>query len=255
MFALAGNSSSYLRPSLVPETQLFLNATGLSSDVDRSAANFLIKGLIDNSLWTKTHVLYPMMGSTSATLVVNAKNPGTNNMTITGAPTFGSGGITWTGGGTSFGDTAFLDSSLTFNNCGVHVYLRTENSTGYIWGCSDAVSPNNECRISSNAALGLGMILFGGETSIVTNTTKGLLSANNSANRQFWQNGVQIVNSGAATNTSTGLSMLIGATRGVASSSIAQYAFAALTQGFSAAEMNTFYSIVQGYQTLLSRAV
>jgi hypothetical protein len=104
------------------------------------------------------NVFYPILGGTSASTAINAKLPGTKDMTWSGGITFASTGVQ-SNGVNGYGDTNFNLNTDAGSEIGLGVYSRTdqnETSTRYDIGANDA-SYRSYMNIRSSANM-LGTI-------------------------------------------------------------------------------------------------
>jgi len=86
--------------------------------------------LFTQNLWNGIVGLYPMLGGVSGSIGINAKNPGTYNITWYGGITFSSNGIQGNGT-TGYGNTGILPSALD-NTPAINVYNRTSSARNEI---------------------------------------------------------------------------------------------------------------------------
>lgn len=134
---LTPTPSSSPAPTFDADAAAYLSAvisgggTGITSTIS-AATNTLFTSLKSNGLYTKMTLMYPMIGATSGSTIVNAKNPGTYNINWinqTGI-SFDPTGVK--GNGTSnYGVVNGLDvASLNPNNTHFSQYIYTGSSYG-----------------------------------------------------------------------------------------------------------------------------
>jgi hypothetical protein len=123
------------------DAQAFFTATGISDTTIKDAVDALVVGLKADSVWTKFAAIYPLVGGTSSTHLVNLKNPGTHNITWNGSVTHNSNGIT-SDGSTGYGNTNWNISTHGANNDEhMSVYLRTDaDDATRVYGASSGGS-------------------------------------------------------------------------------------------------------------------
>jgi hypothetical protein len=227
----------------------------------------LVVDLKGYSIWTKFKAIYPVVGGSASSHAVNLKTPGTYNLTFATGWTHGSTGMT-PNGSSAFANTNLIESSvLTFNNIHLSVYSRT-NSDG------------NFCDLGSIKGFGFNNVLSGvypkssnvfltrinDENPGISNTISSLghfisnrisstelRSRQNGVLKQITVNSVinsQITNSyyiGALNGTGYGLGPIAYSNR--------ECAFASIGDGLTDTDATNLYTVVQTYQTALSRNV
>ena len=126
-----------------PDAIIYLDAVvaaGGTLDCNISGAtNELFTELKSSGIWGLLNVFYPILGGTSASTAINAKNPGTKDMTWSGGITFASTGVL-SNGVNGYGNTNFNLNTDGANSIGLGVYSRTdqnETSTRYDMGAND----------------------------------------------------------------------------------------------------------------------
>lgn len=116
------NGETIATSGYLPETDAYL-----ASDAALSALSTPIKDGIDRwfrdlmgeangsyttyNVWSRLIAIYPMAGATSSSVAVNAKSPGTYNLTHTGSPTINAGSWIVYNGSSQYSDTGFTPSN------------------------------------------------------------------------------------------------------------------------------------------------
>jgi hypothetical protein len=257
-----------------PDAQAFIDVTGISG-TDATAINNLVVELKANSLWNKMKVIYPMIGGTVDTCKYNLVDPQDTDaayrITFTGSNTFNSNGVTFGGTTADYGNMHFIPSSsgISLNSGHMSYYNRVNQTTG---GCYMGVrtnnAPANSSQIFVNSAAPISASFSGWCGPGLNNrgtlsNTKGyiLVSRTTSTLDETYVNGTLELTYTGASTALAGLKMLIGA-RNFANSGITvtsptdtNCAFASVGDGLSSSEVSTLYTIVQDYQTELSRQI
>lgn len=255
-----------------PNAQAFFTAADLNNTTDRNAVNQLVLDLKSNSLWTKMYVIYPFVGGISTTCSYNLVNPNTYQITWNGGMTFSSTGVV-SNGSSGYGNTGWNPKSfdaltgITTSLC-LSVYSRT-NSTND--GEEYGVASGNPA-IQMLAKRTNGNVIFDNYNSstgriqtAVTNSL-GLFTSSRTAQnelkgyRNASQVGSTLTTNQTASNIQTTLNYNLyvcaqnnaGST---ASYSTRQLAWMHIGAGLTSSEVSTLYTIVQNYQTALSRNV
>lgn len=258
------NISTLFRGILLPETQAFINATGITNPVQINAINDLIIGMQQYNIWGKMYAVYPFVGGTATTHKYNLMNPQDTNaafrLEFNGGWTHNSNGITANGTLFTYATTHFSsanNASLFFVNSSLGVYVRNNTSTGYDMGAYD-VGTYQLGLISryTDGKFYAGLPLNSTNT-VTTASSVGLSAASRLGNNiKGYRNNSTILN---LTNDMLEVVVnvfRIGSTYGDDnSSSNRNYAFAFIGQGLTESEMNSYYNVIQSYQTSLGRQV
>lgn len=114
----------------------YLNAVttaGATLDYTISGAtNTLFKQLKSIGVYSKLYVFYPFLGGTAATTAINAKNPGTFNMTWNGGVYFspGNSGYVQSFGVNGYGNTGWDDANDGTAGLGFGIWTDTDSNEG-----------------------------------------------------------------------------------------------------------------------------
>lgn len=255
---LAGTFDSQFDPDAIA----FLGAAGLTDAATRYAINDLVTGLKLNGLWTKMNAIYPFAGSTATTQKWNLKDPQDTNaafrLSFIGGWTHTSAGAT--PNGTNGYANTFLTPSTTLsvNSTHLSVYLSTNNATispdPVEIGCFQSVTQALLIQQGIAATLttrNLGGVVQGAQTNRLG---FGISSKTSSTVTTVYKNGVFVAsgNSGGSLPTiEVAIATLVGGSVHWANNTTA---FASIGSGLTDSEALTFTSLVQRYQTALSRA-
>jgi len=248
---------------LDPDAQAFITAAAITNPTQQSAINTLVVGLKADNLWSKSLVLYPIVGGVSTAHAVNLKSPGTYNMSFSSGWTHSANGMI---GSSAFVNTQFNPTTAGVNklNFGMSVYSRT-NTSGYKVdiGVVDSTSGSYSWLVPRYS----GSLDFAGSYddsnfngNYLTNTL-GLMSVvrDSATTQKLYQSGVQKgTRTGFSATADINLNIYFGARN---NSNIAmnysdrQYAFVAIHEGFNATEITNFNTKIQAFQTTLGRQV
>jgi hypothetical protein len=139
-------------PAFDADAAAYLNAvlisggTGITSTIS-AATNTLFTSLKSNGLYSGMEWFYPMIGATAGGCAINAKSPGTYNLTWFGGMSFNVSGAT--GNATNgYGDTGWVPSSHSsiFDNGSFGCYLQKPRTTG-AYGALMASGEDNSDRM------------------------------------------------------------------------------------------------------------
>ena len=228
---------------------------------EKTATNQLVLDLKANSLWTPMKAIYPMVGSSAAACAQNLKSSSFTG-TFSSGWTFASTGVT-PNGTSAYMDTV-MNQSANLSNDSVHLsyYSRTNSSNSSFDIGGNSGSPNFNGAQLALYYTGLGSI--GHMHSYPTNSTVStattdtmafyLASRISSTSNKLFRNSTLL-----NTNTTTRTSSLANVNFRLASDYIAftnrQCAFASIGDGLTDAQASNFYTLVQTFQTTLSRQV
>lgn len=144
-----------------------MTATGTTPNARRQyTLNSMIKRLKAAGIWSKLNQLY-IIGETEAHWQINVRNPGTNNLTKVGSPTFTANTAVGNGGvGGNYYDTGVALSAISRNDHSFGVYLNTVTTgTAACIGAIDGGSNGLALRVTSTGAIAArSMSASNGET-------------------------------------------------------------------------------------------
>jgi hypothetical protein len=252
--------------SLDPDASAFLSAAGITDPTISSAINTLVVDLKAQSLWTKMIAIYPFVGGTATTHKYNLKNPADTDaafrLVFSGGITHSSTGIV--GNGTNGYYDTFINASTTLsqNNVSAHVYIRNNVAEekvdiGYLR--------------TGGGVLGLQINTRSSTDKIAYRTNNsGLVEIANSDSRGFigtsrLTSTTQVISKNTTQTSATqssgtpssykifGLCFNINNAAGFFSTR--EQAYSSLGTGLTDAELDTYYTTVQAFQTTLGRQV
>jgi hypothetical protein len=244
----------------------FLTAAAITDATQRYSINNLVTGLKLNSLWTKMQAIYPFVGGTSTTHKWNLKDPrnldAAFRLTFNGGITHNSNGIT-PNGTNGYSNTFYTPStSGSLNDQHISVYSRTSSTAdNFDIGCIQS-STNNQLYLQLKQAGGSQIAINDAQSFPTTWTNSlGLFtgSRSDSANHHYNRNEVRVssVKAVVARPNTTILLSNINTSSGPAGSgwSTRNLAWASIGSSLSATDVTNLYTVVQAYQTALSRQV
>ena len=132
------------------DAQTYFTAAGITNAGHKSAWNTFVLDCKANGNWTPLIAAYPVIGGSSGSHAVNAKTPGTYNLSFTGI-THSSSGITGNGN-TNNVDTGIQPSTAFGSNTGIHLCFYTSTPSNTF---SSGVYTDMGCFNSSNTFLAL----------------------------------------------------------------------------------------------------
>lgn len=240
------------------DAQSFFTATGITDLTQKNAVNQLVLDLKSANIWTKMKALYPIVGGNATAHSYNLKNTSQYQLSFSSGWTHLSTGMTPVN---AYANTFFKPSDSTYTNFNFGYYLRT-NSVGVYaeFGLADTSSitvydyPNLD---------GSGYVKYGNavDFSYTGGDTRGMYSYNQNSNQ------LKRFKNGSLTNTFSNTPVDISTTTltyyiasrnvsGIANQfSNRQRAFQYISDGLTDTESSNLYTIVQAFQTSLSRQV
>jgi len=250
------------------DAQSFFSSSGITNLTQKNAVNQLVKDLKSNSLWSKIKAIYPVVGGNATAHSYNLKNTSQYQLSFSSGWTHSSTGMT--SNGAAYANTNLNPvSALTNYNTHASIYCRLDGSNaGFDIGITNPSSYNQEYLLA--ARRGGYMIgafydyggVAGGVTQSTSTSAKGLTlnsSTSSTLQKLYKNNVVKDTNTVLNTSTPSSLPIYIGAVNANSTSvveySTNEYSLISIGDGFSDAEVSTFYSIVQTFQTSLSRNV
>ncbi len=259
----------------------YLNAVittgGTVTDAIYIATNRLFIQLKGAGLYSKTIAMYPYIGNVQNSNALEAKNPGTYNITFNGGWTFNSSGATPNGTTGWATNNMYLNTVMTLNNAALFTYLGTDFTTVAGDYCLDFGTADNLGINGLNGLIGGNQLpdttsYFynndGGATRItipssVISTGIGLFGYNRTSSTNFnvWRNTVKLATN---TNTNTGVLPSVnplympcpGAPTiidYVSRWSVRRHQFDWIGEGLSDSEATNLQTIINTFQTTLGR--
>jgi hypothetical protein len=251
-----------------PDAQLFFDAETLAGVTlttnEKNAVNQLVLDLKSASIWTKFHVLYPIVGGTATSHKFNLKDP--RNLDAAFRLIF-AGGVTHTsngfaGNGTNGWANTFVNPNTLFPSgfASFGVYNKQSFATGYFLGTQ--VGSINYIRMQPQFGTNIRHYNRGtAQTNHVVLTDLGFTASSRTSNTLM----TSIDNTGALQTITTNVTIAYGgfiipllannSSGSYNAYSNAQLSLAYISHSLTSAELTTLKSINQTYQTTLGRQV
>lgn len=239
-----------------------------------ASADTFIRGLKNAGLWARIQVLYPLLGGTAGSHAVNAKTPGTYNLIYRNTPTHAAQGIRFTPAATQLANTGYLANQLPgTGGAGVDYYSAdaTGSSTAMVemggaWGADGIFLCARNISVANKA---LGRAASGGDypfANAASPNTLGLFTIDRTAAAvgRIYRNGGVISNDFAMDLMPTRPAPIVLGALNQVSDPVTNGAYGYTDRGcslacvrgsFTAAEMTTYYNLVQAFQTANFRNV
>jgi hypothetical protein len=254
--------------------QAFITAAGLTNLTQINAVNNLVIGLKSASLWTKMNAIYPFVGGTATTHKFNLKNPLDTNAAFR---LFFSGGWTHSANGAKGSTNGWADTflspsthlSLTSGHISYYSRLQVQQTGDNVMGSATGAGSENiitmsVSRTTTNTSTGTYTSQSAGSfTTLVNASTLGLYTTTRTglaaSTLKLFRNAT--VGSAATANgvgilpTTTMAINCLNYAAGQTAYSSKEVAFVSIGSGLSDTDVSNLYTIVQAYQTALSRNV
>ena len=231
--------------------------TALPSDPGttfKDAWNQCVIDLKAAGIYSKCIALYPLPGTSAGNNAVNAKNPGTYDITWSGTITHDSNGFTGNGGAVH-GATGITPSShMTLNDTHLSVYCRTTAaSSNPDMGCIATDRINLAVRIGSNT------ITEHGSNFIVSANSDGkgfyVTTRRSNTDLELYKNGSTMsTNTGAGGGSLPNTILAVGGSTGQGGSNH-NIAFASVGSSLTDTEVANFHTAIETFQDALGRGV
>ena len=237
---------------------------GLLTNLEKSAINTLVVDLKEYDIWTKIKAAYPMVGSSAAACAVNLKSSSFKG-TFTSGWTFAATGAT-PNGTSAYMDTGFIPSTNFDgdNDVSVGIYMRDidgDSNKGF-FGSANQSGFNNGTYIvvifsddvSYNRAASSEPLIF---DNLRTNNGMYVVSRVSSSQFEMYYDGSIVKTQIAESTGRTSNTIWLGAVNagGVVQYGGGETAFASIGNGLSDEEAANYNTVVQKFQTTLSRNV
>jgi hypothetical protein len=241
------------------DAQLFVNrvytAGGVLSATELSAVDDLVINMKADGIWTKMIAIYPIVGASAAACAQNLKSS-SYTLSFAGGWTFSSNGVLGNGANNT-ATTGYVQNNFIF---GLSIYNRTNsNKLAYDLGQQDAIT-----NAWTHLLLGLGSTSMRARNNGGSNIDYNYLLSN----QGFWQtnrigtstngwnvnfNGSVVAQNSAFGNALPTSGVIMGGNGGIYPNR--EYAFASMHDGLTNTEASDLYTLVQSFNTTLSRQV
>jgi hypothetical protein len=241
---------------LDPDAQAFLTATGITDATISGAINTLTLSLKGNNLWVKMKAVYPFVGGTATTHKYNLKNPLDTNaafrLTFNGGWTHSSTGALPNGINGNANTHALGNTDIILNNTGFGLYNRTNTQNISAFGIDSNFHIHQ--RYTNNQTY--WRIFNGTGFTNIIGTSLGLFHGySNSGNvsTAFYNGTLQGTYTG--NNAINSLNLFFGGGNSIFTYDNRQIAFGFISLGLNNTEASNLYTLIQTFQTTLSRQV
>lgn len=248
----------------------FINAIGTLTTLQQDAIYSLVGDLKLYGVWTKMKAIYPFIGGTASSHKFNLKDPRDLNAAF--RLTFSGGWTHASTGALPNGSNGYANTFLAPNgnqlptSAHISIYSRTSAASTTQYGGNGVQGIDSSIiirrGIDNQAYIAMwANIAFGGAQTNGQGLYLGSRIANNDL--RMFKNGSQIGSTNTTvdnTNTLSSFSYFLGGINNLGTPNNVAYdnkemAFATIGDGFNSTEVSNLYTIIQNYNTTLSRQV
>jgi len=254
-------------PTFDADAEAYMLAAGIVDTVQQDAVNTLVLELKAANLWNLMYAIYPMLGGTANSHKYNLRNPLDSNAAY--RLTFGGGWVHSATGALPNGINAYADTYFeplaegAASDIHLSYYSGTNSNGVYIeMGCAGNAgsSGNGQLYIapSINGTTFRAVNTTGNYSTLTNFNTGGFwgVGRTDATNFRFHKGGAMLYNDSGLPNTASNRNVYIGArnNNGVTDAySNRECRWASIGAGLSEAEMNSLYTIINNFQTALTR--
>ena len=262
-YSLISSMNKTSLPSYTARTTAFATATAITDTTILNALNTFDLGLISNGLDTKMKALYPFVGGTSTTHKYNFMDArdldAAYRLAFNGGGTHSSNGYQ-PGGVNGFANTFLGANVMSQNSVHISFYSRTNTDGDF----ADIGSYNGavlcELFVKTTGSTYVNMNTLSSDSANYSLPSTGLfLGTRTASNVNFsYRNAVKIINGTRASLTPSSIPIYLGARNSSGTAlyfSNRQQAFASIGTGLSDTDASNLYTLVQAFQTSLTRNV
>jgi hypothetical protein len=242
----------------LPLTTAWIAATSETDTTILNALNTFEAGLIANSLTGKFNALYPFVGGNSTKHRYNFMDTTQFQLTFNGGWTHSANGAL-PNGTTGYANTGLTPSTtLSLNDTHFSAYLRNNTNAGADISCQN---PGSVIQLDSRNVGNFRGVANGGVLATVANTdSRGwfTVSRTTSTLTTLFKNGTSSATSVTPSTSRPTINLFLAARNNNGTTdaySNRQLAFASVGFGLSSGDASTLYTLIQAFQTSLSRNV
>jgi hypothetical protein len=238
-------------------------AGGTLSGTEKTAVNQLVLDMKSANIWTSMKAVYPMVGASAAACAQNLKSSSFTG-TFNGGWTFASTGVT-PNGTNAYMTTNFIVNTeqSSANDFTLGVYSGSIGSGSGIRCSLGAYNGTIETIITISFSNNYAYLIINDNTYVnafANSDTHGFYVSNrNTLNKlQSWKNGIKITDFTAIPPSKQTNQLYLGAENGPStpiSYDNKRNQFAFMGNGITDAQQNNYYTLVQAFQTTLSRNI
>lgn len=199
-----GTSSSY-----DSDAQAYFTAASITDNTQKDAWNTFVLGCKTDGIWSKFFAVYPFMGGSASSHAVNAKTPGTFNITWSGTITHDANGITGNGstgvGNSGFNCATSGGSGFTSTSASFGFYVRSGFNSAQIIGGDSA-----NIYIYANTSTSINYTTGGASRNVTTTLTRLIMSSMTATEFTAYRDTTTSTTTAATVNGTNNLTILSG---------------------------------------------
>lgn len=244
------------------DAQAFLTAAGITDPTLMTAVDDLVVGLKAQSLWTLMNAVYPFVGGSASAHKWNLKDPrdldAAYRLSFSSGWTHASTGATPS---TAYADTFLApDPVLGINSNHLSVYTRTTGAGAVDIGCFNPSNSPWDIEVEFGNVTYHGVMASNTYISVATPGETGLFTGSRTASNivKLYRNGSEIATGSTVSSVLPTYNVYIGARNNANTAEFhtgREIAFATIGAGLDATQASNLYTLVQAFQTALSRNV
>ena len=240
-------------------------AGGSLSLNEQNAINKLVVDLKYYDLWNNLKAIYPFVGATASSCSQNLISSSFTG-SFTAGWTFSSNGVQGNGSSTFFNTNFNQSSNLSASNNHISIYSRTDFNAPTTLNVDCGITNNISYSFNQFAIRNSGNITYENGSQVMTTANSNSLglyigTSTSTTSAKLYKNGA-VLSSNSTTQAKTlfNNNIYIGATCLNTNNSglyftNRQYSFASIGNGLTDTQASYLYTIVQAFQTSLSRQV
>lgn len=250
------------------DAQAFIDATGITDDIQKRSIEDLVVKAKAHGWWTLCDAIYPFVGGTATTHKYNLKDPqdtdGAFRLTFTGTWTHSSTGAD-PDGSTAYADTHLNTSTvLTQEDTHISYYSREDtSSTGVDMGINDSNNSHTFillCSYNGTSFITDQYIVSTARINTANSDSRGfhLSSRISTTDFQAYKNSTSLATLSTSGGNTPPFNMYIGAWNNTGTAGEfgnRECAFATIGAGISSTIAAAMYTDIQDFQTALGRQV
>lgn len=267
------NALAYLQAAGINPASTYYTGTPyqITGQAMWNATDALIRALKSNNLWVRLQTLYPLLGGTLASCAVNAKTPGTNNLTYVNTPGCDARGLRFNGANQLASTGISAGMMVAGQGYGLDYYSADGTSIGgdvIEMGGNDQsnglfIAVRNQPGGNKTVGRASGQGTSASSTNSVANSL-GLFTIDRDASGMgnVSRNGGFVGASVDMGSLPTSPSKITLGALNIGGVNLSGYGFsdrgcswACIRGSFTVAETATYYSLIQAFQAALNRAV
>lgn len=255
-------ASSFTTPGYDSDALLYITANTLLTEAQKGYWNTFVLTGKSSGWWSSIVAIYPFIGGTAASHAINAKSPGTYNITWNGTLTHSSYGVTGDEA-TGYGNTGILASTVLAQTGHIAEYVGTKARLGS--RIDVGAYSTSESSYITFASLATSYVAngrwCGNEFGLNANAARGryILNRQSSSSIYLMYNGVKgTVNTTSISSSAPGYNIYISALNNSGTASLfssPQFRLVSIGGALTDSQCSSLDTAMQALQVSLGRSV